>query len=106
LTGSPPYAGQKPARRRCGVGEAGPERIWLQWDLDEDPVNERTWCADKINDSDTEYVRAAEIERLRKLMAECPECRLQAKIDRLGEAHRELDRLGIMPNGGEEPDDE
>ena len=42
-----------------------PERIWLQWHGDADPdeagvpdPSDVTWCEDKINDSDTEYVRA------------------------------------------------
>ena len=44
--------------------EKTPERIWLQEpkDCDDDDWNEWqdviTWCADKINDSDVEYVRA------------------------------------------------
>ncbi len=48
------------------------ERIWLQPGPDE--YNGRTWCEDKINDDDTEYIRldvhAAEIERAQKDYAE------------------------------------
>ena len=60
------------------MGEVSPERIWLQWDLDDDPVNEQTWCVDQINEGDAEYVRvdllaglieqAREIERLREAL--------------------------------------
>ena len=48
-----------------------PEKIWLQnWTLH--PSEDTTWCVDKINDDDIEYILAtrpeeleAEIERLR-----------------------------------------
>ena len=39
----------------------GPERIWLQdcGDSHEGPqLEDVTWCADQINDDDTEYIRA------------------------------------------------
>jgi hypothetical protein len=56
-----------------------PERIWLQdLDGDGDYRGEVTWCKDKINDTDTEYIRSdvvnerpgllAEIRRLRFLI--------------------------------------
>ncbi len=70
------------------MGEVAPGRIWLQWDLDDDPVNEQTWCVDKINDSDAEYVRANEIERLleknKKIIKRCN--LYNAKTARLQEA--------------------
>lgn len=48
-----------------------PERIWLQRPC-RDPENEWfgevTWCGDKINDDDTEYVRADEVQRQRILL--------------------------------------
>ena len=33
-----------------------PERIWLQWNTDPD---EQSWCGDKINDDDVEYVKVS-----------------------------------------------
>jgi sRNA-binding protein len=49
------------------------ERIWLQ-NPNTDPENEwcgeTTWCQDKINDSDVEYVRADVVESLRQQLAE------------------------------------
>lgn len=33
-----------------------PERIWLQWV--EPHCDDNTWCVDKINDDDAEYIRA------------------------------------------------
>ena len=52
-----------------------PERIWLQddgdWQLYDHGDEHVTWCQDKVNDNDTEYVRAdllAEaVEALRKM---------------------------------------
>ena len=39
-----------------------PERIWLQddgdWQLYDHGDEHVTWCQDKVNDNDTEYVRA------------------------------------------------
>lgn len=43
-------AAEAAARRRVEP----PRRIWLQWNEDEAQV---TWCSDKINDDDVEYVR-------------------------------------------------
>ena len=35
-----------------------PERLFLQYDGEDDPVYEgQTWCADKINNADIEYIR-------------------------------------------------
>ena len=48
-----------------------PERIWLQVDPDGlcpgewDSLDGATWCADKINDNDVEYVRADTVEWLK-----------------------------------------
>ena len=53
-----------------------PERIYLQIDPDAtDPTDEFlfdgvTWCQDKVNETDVEYVRADEIDRLRAEVAE------------------------------------
>ena len=54
-----------------------PERIWLQVYGDEDPELglppddwETTWCEDKINDSDVEYVLASKFEELEAKFAE------------------------------------
>jgi len=35
-----------------------PERIYLQWTEEDACYDQMTWCRDKINDSDVEYVRA------------------------------------------------
>ena len=51
------------------MSEEAPERIWLQLEPEEIAYYEQTWCADKINESDTEYVLADEIERLRESIA-------------------------------------
>ena len=40
--------------------DEAPERIYLQLG---DP-DEETWCQDKVNDDDTEYIRADIVERL------------------------------------------
>ena len=38
--------------------ESGPEHIWLQCGEDRDEST-TTWCVDRINDSDVEYVKAS-----------------------------------------------
>jgi len=38
-----------------------PKRIWLQWDGDVDAEGV-TWCPDKIDDSDIEYVRPEQLK--------------------------------------------
>ena len=45
-----------------------------------------------------------EIDRLRKLMAECPECRLQSKVDRLGPNpdNKTIDELRAEERGGDD----
>jgi len=50
---------------RWGVSEYPHKRIWLNYETD---PNFPTWCQDKINDSDFEYVAAPEIERLREAL--------------------------------------
>lgn len=50
-----------------------PKRIWLQipiMDEEYTSTEDITWCSDIINDDDTEYVRADEIERLQQRIAE------------------------------------
>jgi len=53
-----------------------PATIWLQVDPDGiDPTEEflpdgATWCKDKINDSDVEYIRADVVESLRQQLAD------------------------------------
>lgn len=54
-----------------------PERIWLQVYGDEVPERglppddwEVTWCEDKINDSDVEYVLASKYNELLKRIGE------------------------------------
>jgi hypothetical protein len=39
-----------------------PDRIWLQ--RDDGPDFEWTWCSDKINDEDVEYIRADRVAEL------------------------------------------
>ncbi len=42
------------------------ERIWLQWDGDEDLDKSvgQTWCQDQISDTDIEYVLAEKVAAL------------------------------------------
>lgn len=68
-----------------------PKRIWLQHDPENDggPFNEAhevTWCADKINDNDIEYVRA-DLHRARceEYRAKLRECERDAEKMRKGE---------------------
>ena len=72
-----------------------PKTIWLQWygDADPDEAGEPdhedvTWCEDKINDSDVEYVSADALataeERIKELEAERK--RLEKSQMDLGEA--------------------
>ena len=42
---------------------SSPEKIWLQ-NWTSDPSVETTWCVDKINDDDIEYVLASQVENL------------------------------------------
>jgi hypothetical protein len=64
-----------------------PERIWLQdLDGDGDYRGEVTWCKDKINDTDTEYIRSdvvnerpGLVERVRKLEAALERIRIMAR---------------------------
>lgn len=64
-----------------------PERIYLQIDPNgTDPTEEflidgATWCQDKINESDVEYVRADEIDRLRAEVAELRTILRQVRTD-------------------------
>lgn len=63
-----PHAGYDKAEGGCPACEAivsaagkCPDRIWLQIEDDGEVIpsdGERTFCKDKINDSDVEYVRA------------------------------------------------
>jgi len=47
-----------------------PKRIWLQYFEDEEDADDDiTWCPDKINDDDVEYIRVVE-----EAEARCPEC--------------------------------
>lgn len=63
-------------------------RIWLQYD----PEGETTWCQDKINDDDVEYVKAKEIDEdllltsLALGRAEGLLYRIAAKLDEITEA--------------------
>ncbi len=39
-----------------------PNRIWLQWYEDPDPIEDSiTWSSDKISDDDVEYVRVGSL---------------------------------------------
>lgn len=73
------------------------KRIWLQKDTD----GQITWCQDKINDDDTEYIRADLFTQLEEAIAkyeepatcngghktlplklwDCPECTAQLEVD-------------------------
>ena len=50
------------------------KRIWLQVHGDSDSINwdeptdEVTWCEDKINDSDTEYILASDYNQLQEAL--------------------------------------
>ena len=63
-----------------------PETIYLQCNDDDgnyiggDPDIEVTWCADAINDSDTEYVRADKLSEL-----EAENARLKAALEATNE---------------------
>lgn len=52
-----------------------PEKIYLQGDMD---CGEVTWCEDKINDDDTEYIKMSAYKELEKRIAE-----LEAYSDKL-----------------------
>lgn len=41
--------------------QQAPQRIWLQW---YGWSEENTWCVDKINDEDVEYIRADAVDEL------------------------------------------
>lgn len=71
----------------CENGNAPPEIVYLQWHSDwrDHWDGDVTWCVDRINDSDIEYVprAAAEAERQCECgaayahaswMSYCPEC--------------------------------
>ncbi len=49
-----------------------PARIYLQRKRYDDPYSETTWCADRIDDHNVEYVRAdvhnREVRRLKKII--------------------------------------
>jgi len=48
---TPPHWGAEPIT-------TAPERIWLQDNGDFDAASEVTWCQHRIDDNDTEYIRA------------------------------------------------
>ena len=64
---TPPHWGAEPIT-------TAPERIWLQDNGDFDAASEVTWCQHRIDDNDTEYVRAdlaavtAERDRMREAL--------------------------------------
>lgn len=47
-----------------GPMKKAPDRIFLQWKSDEFP--EITWCQDRINPEDEEYIKLSEYNRLKK----------------------------------------
>lgn len=86
-------------------------RIWLQWD----PEGETSWCQDKINDDDIEYVKAKEIDAdmlqtaLQLGRAEGLLFRIASKLDEITEAtegiwgYLEVHNMGYRgPNYGED----
>lgn len=82
------------------MSDQPPERIWLQGD-GLDGTYYETWCQDKINDTDTEYVRGdihqAELERLKKKL-EIAKTLVIGPLDDLpprGEA-RDADSSGVL----------
>lgn len=86
-------------------------RIWLQWD----PEGETSWCQDKINEDDIEYVRVESVEEeLLKTALRCGQAegllyRIAAKLDAITEAtdgiwgYLEVHGQGYVgPNYGED----
>jgi predicted outer membrane protein len=47
---------------------SAPKTIYLQWDEEFQTLS--TWCEDKINDTDTEYVQTDELAQIRSDMKE------------------------------------
>ena len=65
-------AAEPPLDCNAGRENDAEERIWLQRPCraeDSEWYGEVTWCQDKVNDDDTEYVRADLVERLREIEA-------------------------------------
>jgi len=46
------------------IKESPPKVIYLQWNVPPDPEFGVTWCRDKLNDNDVEYVPTANAKRL------------------------------------------
>lgn len=74
-----------------------PERIWLQTDEDYDGTDEfldaTTWCRDKINSDDVEYVRADKLAAARALLREAVVA-VEEEEDQL----RAIGTDGLWPN--------
>ena len=70
-----------------------PERIYLQWYDDDDgtleSLNETTWCVDKINADDVEYMLADLVDGMKEGVA----IRIAELEANLTAAEAELDRL-------------
>ena len=47
-----------------------PKRIYLQWDGVSTPTEDTTWCVDRIEDDDLEYVHVSQLAQAQKELAE------------------------------------
>ena len=59
--------------RIAALHKTAPEVIWLQIDDEAEQFDgweAQTWCSDKINETDVEYVRADTVARLREVLQE------------------------------------
>ena len=79
-----------------------PKRIWLQVEEDGEPFDEGevTWCQDKINSSDVEYIKLSEIKEgeINKAISDHVSARKGVSIDGLfitgiGEAAKAITNL-------------
>ncbi len=82
--------------RIAALHKSAPEVIWLQVDPEAEQFDgweAQTWCSDKINETDVEYVRADTVARLREV--------LQEAIDGMGGSYAIWSpkaRAALMPN--------
>jgi hypothetical protein len=70
-----------------------PKNIFLQWDGETElSEGQITWCVDRINDSDVEYILATELEAAEKVIFEAGKL-MGEKLLELTAVKEEVNRL-------------
>lgn len=79
-----------------------PNKIFLQWHTDECPENcndEVTWCEDRIEETDVEYIRAGYIPSLVFINARKSGKNILASLEREKYWQMKVGRMAVIANG-------